>query len=74
MKVLKVAAVAMLLAAAGCAGNVSRVTCPALVDWPAAFQTQLAGELETHSATEMPAFHELALRAERQRLAVKGCK
>ena len=74
MKGVRVAGVARRLGAGGWAGNVSRVTCPALVDWPAAFQTQLAGELETHSATEMPAFHELALRAERQRLAVKGCK
>ena len=68
------ASAALLLAVSGCASSVSRVTCPPLVDWPVAFQAQLAGELEAHPSTDMPAFHELAVRAERQRLAVKGCK
>lgn len=58
----------------GCADSSKRVVCPALVDWPSSFQTELAGELEAYPATSLPAFHELALRAERQRAAVKGCK
>lgn len=74
MKLVNAVCCIALLCTGGCASRVARVTCPPLVEWPVSFQTQLASELEGHSSTEMPAFHELAVRAERQRLAVKGCK
>lgn len=58
----------------GCATQPRPLACPTVVDWPVAFQKELATELTHYGADIMPAFHELAERAYRQRLIVKTCK
>lgn len=62
-----------LIALSGCTAQSRKIVCPSLVEWPPAFQSQLAVELTAHPTADMPAFHELALRAEKQRVIVAAC-
>lgn len=67
------AALCLLALTAACTQPSRVVVCPPIVDWPLDFQKKLAGELTAHTSAEVPAIHELALRAIKQRKINQGC-